>query len=430
MERGPRPAPPGGRQVLPAARPAARSRAPTTRSPSAPTSARSSGARDRARDLGRVRRVARDGQGGRTRRTTRSPTAGSNPTPLGALLNVARPTSAPSAAGATATGVQWDADAEEFVYAGATDEYRDLVEYFARPGRGRADGPRERHAGRRPGDPEVRLRPVVRDQHQRPGDAAVPHDHRRARAHRREFAKIRVPAGPAGDTYSGQPPRERHHALQRRAPRARTSSRCCSSSTGCTTPTRAWSSPSGASRARRTRRRPTASARSTTTSPASGLNPGAPEHLQVDYGFYNGVFMLAHGSTIELVQSHAPTRSSSSWQEKMADQGAPRSPPPYPLDEIEREQVSLYQTALTDYVEEHAAVHPRAAPARRVGRLRRRARGHEHARRTWTSSTAPTSATRRRTAEPTPPARPAPVGRRRSRARRTVRGMSAPREPL
>src|SRR5690606_18921838 len=32
----------------------------------------------------------------------------------------------------------------------------------------------------------------------------------------------------------------------------------------------------------------------------NGLNPGAPEVLNTDYGFHNGVFMPAHGSTADL----------------------------------------------------------------------------------------------------------------------------------
>jgi putative aldouronate transport system substrate-binding protein len=81
-----------------------------------------------------------------------------------------------------------------------------------------------------------------------------------------------------------------------------------------------------------------------------GLNPGAPKQLNVDYGFNNGVFLLAQGSTTDLVYSMLDEEEIA-WQEEMATKEPIEVAPPYPLDEIEREQVSLYQTALTDFVE-------------------------------------------------------------------------------
>ncbi|WP_298802337.1 extracellular solute-binding protein [uncultured Pseudokineococcus sp.] len=79
----------------------------------------------------------------------------------------------------------------------------------------------------------------------------------------------------------------------------------------------------------------------------TGLNPGAQTDMQSDYGFFNGVYMFASGSTRDLVLSNLYDEEVA-WQEEMLSKESVPVPPPYPLDEIEREQVSLYQTALTD----------------------------------------------------------------------------------
>ncbi len=83
-----------------------------------------------------------------------------------------------------------------------------------------------------------------------------------------------------------------------------------------------------------------------------GLNPTATKDLRVDYGFMNGVFLHEHGSSDELVRSLIPEEDAA-WQERMADKEQAVVPPPAPLDEVEREQASLYQTALLDYVRQN-----------------------------------------------------------------------------
>ncbi|MFV2102920.1 extracellular solute-binding protein [Micromonospora sp. LOL_024] len=78
-----------------------------------------------------------------------------------------------------------------------------------------------------------------------------------------------------------------------------------------------------------------------------GLNPGAPKHLQKDFGFYNGVF--AYGGKPELVQAFF-SEEEQQFQQVM-NARAPKSPqPPYPLNDEEREQVSLWETPLKDHV--------------------------------------------------------------------------------
>ena len=87
---------------------------------------------------------------------------------------------------------------------------------------------------------------------------------------------------------------------------------------------------------------------------AMGLNPGAPENLQADYGFSNGVFTLAHGSTLDLDRSMLRDETLD-FLDKMSTKEILELPPPAPLDEIEREQVSLYQSSLKDHVWQNTA---------------------------------------------------------------------------
>lgn len=86
----------------------------------------------------------------------------------------------------------------------------------------------------------------------------------------------------------------------------------------------------------------------------NGLNPGASQALNVDYGYHNGVFMLAHGSTDDLTRSMLRDEVME-FQEAMADKTELDTAPAAPLDELEREQVTLWQGALEDYVKQSTA---------------------------------------------------------------------------
>lgn len=87
---------------------------------------------------------------------------------------------------------------------------------------------------------------------------------------------------------------------------------------------------------------------------AMGLNPGAPENLQADYGFHNGVWTLVHGSTLDLDRSMLRDETLD-FLDKMSTKTILELPPPAPLSEVEREQVSLYQSALKDHVWQNTA---------------------------------------------------------------------------
>lgn len=85
----------------------------------------------------------------------------------------------------------------------------------------------------------------------------------------------------------------------------------------------------------------------------SAVNQGAPKKLNIDYGYSNGVFLPANGSSKELLLS-LMSDEVAEWTEKQLDakEQLPVAPAPL-LSEMELEQTSLLQTQLTDAV--HAA---------------------------------------------------------------------------
>ncbi|MGC5323509.1 extracellular solute-binding protein [Micromonospora arida] len=81
-----------------------------------------------------------------------------------------------------------------------------------------------------------------------------------------------------------------------------------------------------------------------------GLNPKAPKHLQKDFGFQNGVF--AYGGSPDLVRGFFSPEELEF--QKVMDARAPREvAPPAPLTDEEREQVSLWETPLKDFVSQN-----------------------------------------------------------------------------
>ncbi|MFC4584732.1 ABC transporter substrate-binding protein [Sphaerisporangium corydalis] len=78
-----------------------------------------------------------------------------------------------------------------------------------------------------------------------------------------------------------------------------------------------------------------------------GLNPKAPKHLQKDFGFANGVF--AYGGTTELLESTFSDEEKA-FQKVMNARKALPVEPPHPLTDEEREQATLWETPLKDHV--------------------------------------------------------------------------------
>ncbi|MEU4570182.1 extracellular solute-binding protein [Micromonospora sp. NPDC023956] len=82
-----------------------------------------------------------------------------------------------------------------------------------------------------------------------------------------------------------------------------------------------------------------------------GLNPTATKHLQKDFGFYNGVF--AYGGNLELVQSFFSPEELA-LQKVMSARPPITVAPPAPLTDEEREQASLWETPLKDAVTQNS----------------------------------------------------------------------------
>lgn len=78
-----------------------------------------------------------------------------------------------------------------------------------------------------------------------------------------------------------------------------------------------------------------------------GLNPRGTRHLQKDFGFSNGVF--AYGGSTQLLESTFSAEELA-FQKAMTARKTLPVPPPYPFTADEREQATLWDTPLRDYV--------------------------------------------------------------------------------
>jgi putative aldouronate transport system substrate-binding protein len=83
----------------------------------------------------------------------------------------------------------------------------------------------------------------------------------------------------------------------------------------------------------------------------SGINPSGTKPLQQTYGFLNGVF--AYGGSTQLLDSQFPAEEIA-FQKVMAARKTLPVAPPYPFTADEREQATLWETPLTDYVTQNA----------------------------------------------------------------------------
>lgn len=77
----------------------------------------------------------------------------------------------------------------------------------------------------------------------------------------------------------------------------------------------------------------------------AGINAGAPKHLQKDFGFMVGNF--AYGGSTELLQSMF-TPEELEFQKAVSTKQQTPLPPAHPFDDAEQEQASLYETPLKD----------------------------------------------------------------------------------
>lgn len=271
--------------------------------------------------------------------------------PMEASLQTAAPNFGTSAGWGFGEGVTWDGS--EFVYTGATDEYRDLVTYFASlVEEGLLDPEaltQDDDQARQKFGAGQAMAIGTNDQTMIEYRTALEESATDA-----EIYQIRVPAGPAGDNFQFG---------QRLVSGFMLSSRVAESENFLALLQFLdwlYYSDEGLEFAK------WGVEGETYTKDADGsyvldpnitvmgLNPDAPENLQVDYGFSNGVFTLVHGSTIELDRSMLRPEVID-FVEAMSTKTIADFPPPRPLDEIEREQVSLYQSSLKDHVWQNTA---------------------------------------------------------------------------
>jgi putative aldouronate transport system substrate-binding protein len=268
-----------------------------------------------------------------------------------ALLNVASAQFGTIAGWGFGQGVVFDEDAGEYRYAGATDEYREMVEYFAGLVE---DGLMDPESFTQEDDQAFAK--LANEQ-----SYAITTNAQELLGNRTtletslgagnfELDKIRVPAGPEGDVMRGM----------------RIENGFMVSSAAAEKPNFVatlqfldwlFYSDEGLEFARWGVEGETFEREGDTRVLAEdveflGQNEGAPQHLQNDFGFFNGVFSLAHGSTRDLVLTHIPEEEVQ-WQEAMSDKEMLPPGPPWPMNEMEREQASLYQTALVDYTNQN-----------------------------------------------------------------------------
>ena len=86
----------------------------------------------------------------------------------------------------------------------------------------------------------------------------------------------------------------------------------------------------------------------------NGVNPTGTKKLNADFGFSNGVWMLANGTTDDLIRG-LNTEATNEFIDAMADKTELPLVPSAPLDEMQQEQITLWQAALNDSVTQNTA---------------------------------------------------------------------------
>ena len=267
--------------------------------------------------------------------------------PLEATLNFAAPNFGTAAGWGFGEGVWWDEDAGEFQYTGATEGYRALLEYYAGLV---ADGLLDPEALTQTDDQAQQKLSSGRAMAIGANDQEILRyrDTLTELGTEGDVRLIRVPAGPAGDNV----------AAGGRLVNGLMISSSAAESEHFVAMLQfidwLFYSDEGLEFAKWGVEGETYTRDGDTRVLAenidlNGLNPDADEQLNVDYGFSNGVFMLEHGSTTDLDRSMLRPEVVE-LVESMESKGQLELPPPWPLDELEREQVSLWQTALRDHV--------------------------------------------------------------------------------
>jgi putative aldouronate transport system substrate-binding protein len=276
-----------------------------------------------------------------------------NNSPLGATLQLAAPNFGTIAGWGFGQGLWWDADEEQFAYAPTTDGYKELVEYFASLVE---DGLLDPESLTQ--DDATAVQKFGSGQ-----SLAISGNTQEVTTYRKTFTDagntaaqvklIRVPGGPAGDNVAAG---------------SRIASGFMLSADAKEQPhflallqwiDWLYYSDQGIEFAQWGVEGTTYTNDGGTRTLAAdvdwnGLNPTGTKKLNADFGFSNGVFMFANGTTDELIGS-MQTESTREFVGSMSDKEELPLAPTAPLDEMQQEQVTLWQSALNDSVLQNTA---------------------------------------------------------------------------
>jgi putative aldouronate transport system substrate-binding protein len=270
----------------------------------------------------------------------------SQPNPAGNLLNLLAQTHGLEGAGWNFRHVSWDANAKKFNYTGATEQYKEMLTYLNKLVKEGLldpesftqtdDKARQKLANSQSFVISSNAQTLVNDY--RP-DLAKTNP-------KAKLVKIPLPVGPAGEI---NPTIRLENGIMI-SKKARESKNFVAMMQFVDW---LWYSDEGLEYTRwgveGTTYTKDASGKRTLTSDIDviGLNPKGTKHLQKDFGFFNGIF--AYGGKTELVQSFFSPEEQE-FQQVMNARTPRVVPPPYPFTDEEREQVSLWETPLKDFV--------------------------------------------------------------------------------
>lgn len=269
----------------------------------------------------------------------------SKPNPAGNLLNMLAVTNGLEGAGWNFQHVSWDANAGKFIYTYASEQYKQILEYLHKlVSEGLLDPETFTQT-----DDEARRKLAASKSFVISTNAQnIVNDYRPDLAKNREakIAKIPLPIGSAGEIN----PASRLENGIMISSKARESKNFVAMMQFIDW---LWYSDEGQEFAKwgveGTTYTKDSSGKRTLAADVDviGLNPTGTKHLQKDFGFYNGVF--AYGGNLELVQSFFSAEELE-FQKLMNERQVRNVPPPYPFTDEEREQVTLWETALRDHV--------------------------------------------------------------------------------
>ncbi|MDZ5077025.1 extracellular solute-binding protein [Nesterenkonia sp. HG001] len=273
---------------------------------------------------------------------------------MNATLNLAGPNFNTTGGWGLGNGLYYDAEADELVFTGATDEYREMLEYFAGLTQ---DGLLDSESLTQDDDSAVQKFASGQS-------AAVASNEEELETLRTAFEEIgeddaevrmiRVPAGPAGDNVAsggrfdvgmviGAHTAEREDFIAM----LQFLDWLYYSDEGLVFAT--WGVEGETYEIDDDGERQLAE-----DVDIKGFNSGAEEHLSIDHGFYNGVFTHNFGSDTEIFLS-LMSEEIVELQDQMADKEELPLQPNIPFDELELEQAALWQNSLTDQVHQATA---------------------------------------------------------------------------